>query len=240
MLKLDAWDEDKYQVYLDGLKSPLRKYVINTILPMVIESSYDGKKNKSDPRFHRLGLWNEKSKGTSCGLLPHFVLDQLGAAKGFGYPVQGLRDVAEKIQADPEALKKKKDQGITVRGVWVDTDQDIYADDEIRPLPGDIYGLAVVTDPKNVPQHVGVIVDPRQRARNEWITADAGQGGRPDQAALYCPRLYNAEKGTLSGPRFRDPTKSTPTEQGEPRTLAGWIDIELLMLSPQVRQLTGR
>ena len=117
-------------------------------------------------------------------------------------------------RAVQEELNKK---GIQVQGVWVDPDQsDPY--DDLRPLPGDLYGVCNVGDPNKYPQHVGVIVDPRDDA---WITADAGQGNQDEQLCCYCKREFDWVKSILK--------QVYPVRETGNREVAGWIDIELLM-----------
>jgi hypothetical protein len=245
LLRSGPWDEaprapltESFQDYLKKLH-PIRRYVINAILPMVLESRYEDAKTKMSPpqdgrdaKFKLLGMWPSPLGGTSCGLLPHFVLAQLGASNGFGWPVQGLPAKAREMTPIPAEADKLRQKGLKVVGCWVSAGQGAL------PLPGDIYGLVDGGDVNGQPSHVGVIVDPRSNAEGEWITADSGQGQKPDQAALYCPRRWCPSTGKLSGSRFRNGNK-TPTEQGKERTLAGWISLELVNVSAKARSLAG-
>ncbi|MGL4554346.1 MAG: hypothetical protein ACRC33_24555, partial [Gemmataceae bacterium] len=154
---------------------------------------------------------------TTCGALPRFVLFELGAAQGFGWGVLGLRDDARK------------------QNLWVVADQDIYEDDEARPLPGDLYGLVQGSNPEVGLDHVGVIVDSRPSATNVWVTADAGQGGLGQpQEARFVKRRYNPKAGTLSGPLVLIPGKEDRAELGAPRLLAGWVDLEKLKVTKKL------
>lgn len=99
----------------------------------------------------------------------------------------------------------------------------IIADGSARPRPGDLYALLNqgVTDVIDGGiAHVGVIVD---ASEDIWKTADAGQGD--GWAADYVSRAYGAQAVTLSG----EVVKTTGARP--PRTLAGWIDIDLYPFS---------
>jgi hypothetical protein len=202
------WFEGDYQAYLATM-SKVRQEVVNSILPQVVESLF----GDTDGRFKRLApTWSAASIGTSCGTLPHFVAEQL-KVKGFGWGTGGLRDDAMKVDA------------------WIEGDSllntlsRMYGDGEKRrPLPGDLYGLAKLGDSKKGIVHVGVIVDPRPRPDNVWVTADAGQGeDTAHQQARYCKRKYNPQDFSLS-----DPTNLDYTTKNPPRVIAGWVDIDKL------------
>src|SRR5262245_23156201 len=134
MLRSGPWDEpprppltESYQDYLKKLH-PIRRYVINTILPIVLECRYDGSKappqDGRDAKFKLLGQWPSPLGGTSCGLLPHFVLDKLGAAAGFGWPVQGLPAQARKMAPIQAEAERMRGAGLVVQGCWITADQD--------------------------------------------------------------------------------------------------------------------
>lgn len=202
--------------YLSTL-SATRIQVIEEIVPKAIGWTSNGDPDKPPPP--PLDRWH-KGSGTSCGLLPQFVLDKLKVKlKGGTYAVQGLGVNARATPpTNRQRLEELMDQGIKVQGVWIDPDQgDIY--DDIRPLPGDLYGVCYTGDATKTPQHVGVIVDPRE---DGWITADSGQGDSKLQVCNYCLRNFDWANRTLK--------QIKPTwEQGE-RELAGWVDIELLKM----------
>lgn len=204
-----------YEKYLKGL-SPLRIRILEEIIPAAIGWTSKGDPDKPPPP--PLDRWH-KGSGTSCGLLPQFVLDRLKVKlTGGTHAVQGLGQNARATSPiNTKRLAALKDQGVKVEGVWIDPDQgDIY--DDLRPLPGDLYGICFPDDPKKYPQHVGVIVDPRA---DGWITADSGQGDQEMQVCNYCLRNFDWVNRTLK--------QVKPAWEKEQREVAGWIDVELLL-----------
>lgn len=109
---------------------------------------------------------------TTCGELPGYLADMLGARGGLER--RGLASVMAAGKA---------------HGAWVE------AGDGRRPLPGDIL---VIGGKDGSISHVSVAVETRG---DTWRTADAGQGPRDKQASAYVEREWNERTGMLGGPK---------------------------------------
>lgn len=107
---------------------------------------------------------------------------------------------------DPTGITRWGVEGARIegekKGAWV------KANGHNRPAPGDIVGLSKVSGGGLV--HVGVFIGAQG---NDWTTADAGQGTHDQQRAEYVTRIYDPASITLTRPG------------GEPRYLAGWINL---------------
>lgn len=183
-----------------GGMSPLRKRIINDIIPKYVPSTYgDARFSKLAPGYEvhidpDTGKLVQTFQGnvlpesfTTCGSLPCRIGYDLGVKDGItrcGVP--GMRDIGK------------------AAGAWVDAGRR-------RPEPGDFYGLSQT--PGGILTHVGIIID---ASGPIWRTADAGQGPHDKQAAAYLDRPYDAKALTLGGP-------------AGPRPFAGFLDVEKYM-----------
>lgn len=190
----------------------IRRRVLTEIIPQVVPS------REGDPKFHRLAskenLKSERKNNpnfTTCGALPGFVFGQLGI-RCFGPGLDGNRMIAEAI------------------GCWVDpwAAENIY--DDLMPKPGDVYLLSGVENTQFI-YHTAIMVNP---FTNPFWSADAGQGAKTLQMAIYVPHEYNSGTGIL--------TSKPHGALGftHPRRLRGWIDLEkvaAIMGRPDGQQL---
>lgn len=191
--------------------SAARRRVLFEILPEVVPSQ------EGQPRFHKILTPAQITAGrtalgdgyTTCGGLPAYVLGRLGVGGGIASGgLEGVREAAQEL------------------GAWVPnshlhrTMYASFAHTPRLPKPGDIY-LQVAYGKEYYIKHIGIVVDPSGPV---WWTADAGQGPRRQQAAIYCRRKYDADRRTLSHLIVSD--KWEP----EARILDGWIDLDKAIL----------
>ena len=188
----------------NGLSS-IRQDVLQKWLPMVVPST-EGDKKFDNLMTHEKCEQRRKENPnfTTCGSLPGWLFARLGLAKLANYGLSGVRDVAMQL------------------GCWKKNDefhhalyQSVHGADH-RPLPGDVYLLANSINSAEI-MHIGVIVNPNG---HRWWTADAGQGQKERQQALYVPRLYQANTRHLDGENYGVGTGRPP------RRLIGWVDID--------------
>lgn len=185
--------------------SQIRKDVIQKWLPMVVPST-EGDKKFDNLMTHAKceARRNENPNFTTCGSLPGWLFSRLGLPALANYGLGGVRDVAMKI------------------GCWVKHDElhnamykSAYGADR-RPLPGDVYLLGNSVNSAEI-MHIGVIVNSNG---DRWWTADAGQGEKKIQQALYVPRKYQVNTRQLDGENYGVGTGRPP------RRLVGWVDID--------------
>ncbi len=173
-----------------------RRFVLDR-LAEVVPSQY------GDAKFKRIAPGYDPNdsalpKGfTTCGYLPCYIGSMLGAPRCI---TQG-------------GLEQMRTNGRAI-GAWVEPGNGR------RPSPGDLFAIG---SPQLV-THVGVIVD---ASGDTWKTADAGQGPMgAGQRADYVIRPYDMATNTLGGPGATLVAGQGWTIRGEPRHLAGWIDID--------------
>ena len=196
---------DYGDVDFDSLSS-IRRAAIKSWIPKVVPST------EGDTRFNQL-MTHEKCElrraanpnFTTCGSLPGWLFPKLGLHAALAnYGLKGVKDAAISL------------------GCWVKNDQthaNLYASaygGDQRPLPGDIYLLGTVANPDEI-LHIGVIVS---STGDRWWTADAGQGEKATQQALYVPHKYNAANRYLDG-EHASYAKPLPS-----RRLIGWVDLD--------------
>lgn len=172
--------------------SPLRAAALRAVGEVVPSAFPDAKFQQLAPSYKPEDpAWREMltkagvdpDRYTTCGELPRYVGDKIGVNTKGG-------------------LSSVRDLGLQ-NGAWT------VATGANRPKPGDFYLLAKDPAGREI-LHVGVIVD---ASGSTWKTADAGQGGHPNQAAAYVDRPYDATAITLGGPAGA-------------RYLVGWYDID--------------
>lgn len=183
-----------------GPLSERRKFVLASIAS-VVPSQY------GDAKFARIAPGYDPDdaalpKGfTTCGYLPCYVGRELGVPNCI---TQG-------------GLEQMRTNG-RKSGAWVD------ATGKNHPKPGDLF--AIGSD--RLITHVGVFIESRGGTNGPtWRTADAGQGAvGAGQRADYIDRPYDAATKTLGGPGAVFVPSRGWSIRDNPRTVAGWIDID--------------
>jgi len=182
--------------------SERRRFVLETISQVVPSQYGDSKFARIAPGYNPDDPNLPRNKEgkliyTTCGEFPCFIGRELGAPKCIS---QG-------------GLNKMRDNG-RAQSAWVD------ATGKNLPRPGDLYGIG--SDALIV--HVGAVIEATD---NQWVTADAGQGAvGPGQRADRVVRPYDAATNTLGGPGAVFIAGKGWSVRGNPRTVAGWIDID--------------
>lgn len=179
-----------------GPLSERRKFVLAAVAAVVPSQYGDAKFAEIAPGYNPDDPALPKGF-TTCGYLPCYVGRKLQAPKCI---TQG-------------GLEQMRTNGRAM-GAWVDNDGSRL------PRPGDLY--AIGSDRLIV--HVGVVIDAGPR---EWTTADAGQGTiGAGQRAAYVTRPYDWNTRTSGGIGTTLVSGKGWTLRGDPRTVAGWIDID--------------
>jgi len=204
-----------------NVPNQVRHDILFKWLPMVLESTEGDKKFDNLMTHKKCVEQRATTPGfTTCGALPGWVMTKIGI-KGriTGYGLAGVRDEAIKINA------------------WVAHDelhnamyQSAYGADR-RPLPGDVYILGSQRNANEI-LHIGIITNPEGTL---WQTADAGQGSREVQKALYVDRKYDPKNRLLDGEDvFANAAQAAGLSAAQlkqygvrpPRRLIGWVDID--------------
>ncbi len=186
-----------------GASAPLsarRKFVVASVATVVPSQYGDSKFSRIAPGYNPDDAALPKGF-TTCGYLPCYVGRELGVSNCI---TQG-------------GLEQMRTNG-RKSGAWVD------ANGKNRPKPGDLF--AIGSD--RLITHVGVFIDSYVGAQGPtWKTADAGQGAAgAGQRADYIDRPYDAATRTVGGPGAVFVPGQGYSVRGNPRTVAGWIDID--------------
>jgi hypothetical protein len=183
--------------------SDTRNKIINLFLPQVIPSI------EGEAKFDRLMTHDQCVQQrailpnfTTCGSLPGWLFKQIGLPRLANYGLKGVMDAAVDI------------------GCWVENPVVVNGDytSDLLPLPGDVFLMCS----RNIKEilHIGVIVNPYS---DQWWIAEAGQGTREVQQALWDPHTYDPANG------FLDMVVPSYAAKKPHRYLLGWVDIDLAL-----------
>ncbi len=197
-------DPDYSGIDFDAL-SPVRRRVLKELLPMVMPSAEGSAKFDHLMTHAACNAARAAKPGfTTCGALPGFIFSRLGLHGLANYGLAGVKEAAEQhgCWANNSELHRVMYQSAHHKAR--------------RPLPGDVFIQGSLASDAEI-LHIGVIVNP---TGDVWWTADAGQGERTAQCALYLQRTYKADTRELGSFHWRG------RPSGKSRRLIGWVDLD--------------
>lgn len=185
--------------------SPKRQQALQIIKDVVPSTEGERKFDQLMTHQRCVEARDANPKFTTCGALPAWYFKRLGVnIELASYGLASVRDTAIKL------------------GCWCSNDalhSMLYRETyhaERRPLPGDVYLLAMSRNDGEI-AHIGVVINP---SGNQWWRADAGQGSHDTQQALYVKRQWQPHSRQLDGENYGRGTGRPP------RRLIGWVDLD--------------